>query len=315
MLSRFQLACVFVAFAGAATVAQASNLCAKWAGAKPAGNLNARLIDESSGIAFSKSHGVLYHINDSGADAKFFISRKDGTGTIAVEIDGKKPRDTEAIGLGPCPSGGASCIAVGDIGDNKKVRKNIEVFFIEEQPNFPSKVIPVVRVKLVYPDRAHNAEAMEILPNGDLVIVTKEEPSFGQSSVAFVFRARKQELTSTKNITLTKIGEIDLPSLMKNKGFGGLATAMTVSSDGKRFALLTYQNAIEFAIDLSLEKPDFSKMVEGADYRVVTLVPLTQQESMTYDQNDRDLIYATEALQRVFPRDSGAPMMKVSCIP
>ena len=80
------------------------------------GSVQTPLLNESSGIAFSKRFpDRLYHINDSGSAPEFFISKTDGTDTLKVPINMGFFLDTEDIAVGPC-LGESSCLVVGDIG-------------------------------------------------------------------------------------------------------------------------------------------------------------------------------------------------------
>jgi hypothetical protein len=298
-------------------VAHAAGLCEKWSASEKAGDLNSKIVDESSGMARSKKYDVLYHTNDSGMKAEFYVSNLDGSDAKTVKIDDFTPLDPEEIGLGPCPKKpGESCIVMADIGDNLTRRKSIAFFFIEEQKTFPAKVSPDFVARFKYPGAPHNAEAMAVLGNGDVIVITKEMPKLGKTGLAEVFRARRAKYINAKGspVELEKIGELDLPRITKQLGFGALVTAMSAVADGKRFAVLTYATAVEFELDLNagnLPKP--SDLKEGVHYRVVPLAPLPQQESLAYDKNDRDLFYSTEVMQRIFGFGAPAPLFKIKC--
>lgn len=295
-----------------------SALCVKWDVPKKVGDLNSKVINESSGMARSKKYDVIYHTNDSGTPPIFFVSKLDGSAEKVVKIKDFKPIDPEEIGLGPCPKDSkATCVVVADIGDNLEKRDSVALFFVEEIAEFGEAVSPVMTVRFKYPDHPHNSEAMAVLPNGDVVFVTKEMSKLGQTSPALLYRAKKSDYENSKGkpVTLKKFGEIDIVSLTKQLGFGALVTAMTVTSDAKRFALLTYAMGIEFQFDLSSgEFPPTKDLKEGVHYRLIPLAPLPQQESIAYDKNDRDLFYSTEILQRLLGIGAPAPLMKVTCV-
>lgn len=292
-------------------------LCPKWAAPEKAGDLDSKIIDESSGMARSRKFDVIYHTNDSGVGPEFYVTRADGSSVQTVKIENFKPLDPEEIGVGPCPEKmSESCVVMADIGDNLSRRKSIALFFIEERAIFPKSVKPAFIARFKYPDGAHNAEAMAVLPDGSVVIFTKEMSLLGQSKPSQVFRAPLASYVKAKGepVMLEKLGELDITALTKLSGYPALITAMTVTADAKRFALLTYGTLIEFAVDLSAPKfPAMTTLKDGIDFRVVPIAPLPQQESVTYDKNDRDLFYSTEVIQRLFGFGAPAPLMKMRC--
>jgi hypothetical protein len=252
-------------------------LCRQWADAVRIGELPAQL-RESSGIVASRQYpDRLYHINDSGDAGRFFVSHLDGRVLQSITVAGFRPRDTEALSLGPCPGPARrSCLYVGDIGDNRGRRKTIEIVAIEEQKSFDAPATPVARFSLHYPDGARNAESMAIHPDGTLFILTKEHP-------ARLYTAR---LDGSQQ-TLTAVTTLDT---------GSPPTDMAMSEDGTRLIVLTYKDAIEFAMDFA--KP-----------RRVGLRPLPQQESVTYLPGNRSFVFTTERVM-LLPQ----LIMRVDCL-
>lgn len=306
---------VLVTIVGCTSAAVAAP-CSKWSRAQEIGRLDPKKVDESSGLAVSRKFDLLYHNNDSGTGPEFWVSGRDGSKARAVKIKGYVPKDPEEIAVGPCPgeAKGKSCLALGDIGDNSARRKSIAVFFVEERETFPEEVEPFGVARFRYPDGAHDAEAMAVMPNGDLVIVTKEGSLLKPTRAAIVYRARSADVTRAirgEEVTLARVGTIDVPTLMRDKGAGGLVTAMSVTSDGSRFVLLTYANALEVEGNLSAET---WTEVTRESARVVGLTRLQGQESVSYDRNERDLLYSTEQLPRILGGNATVPLMKVSCL-
>ena len=297
--------------------AQASPLCKAWEMPAEIGKLDTKLLDEASGMALSRTSPRLYLINDSGSGPSFIVNNRDGSQAKKITINGFKPFDTEDLALGPCPTGEqATCLIVADIGDNKRKRKSIELVFIQERAEFGAAVDPVAKLEAKYPDGAHNAEALGAMANGDLVIVTKEEDKKKDVSLpAQVFRLGKREmegaLAAKKPATLERLGEIDVPAITKNQSFGGLVTGMSVSGDGTRWLLLTYENAIEVTVDPKFDPA--SKKPVALEHKLVPLKMLPQQESITYETNDRDFLYTTELMRGLFASSKEAPVMGAKC--
>lgn len=288
-----------------------AKVCEKWEKPSVLGYLDTKHVPEASGLAVSRQFKRFYHINDSGNQVEFFSSKRDGEETMPIGIAGFSASDTEDMALGPCPLTKDTCIAVGDIGDNRERRSSINIAFIQELETFPKSVTPQAIRSFRYPDRAHNAESMAVLPNGDLIIITKEK--IGGTS--FIFRARKSSYVdkASEAVVLEKIGEFNFYSVTKDKFLGGLATGMTVSSDGKKFAVLTYNLIVEFNVDLSQEDIRSKDWKEGVEYRIVPSITLSQQESISYDDDEQSLIYTTEFANIVVGSRRSVPIMRVGC--
>ncbi len=101
------------------------------------------------------------------------------------------PKDWEALALGPCRDPDKECLYVGDIGDNMRHRRKIQIYRVEE-PTVPLDG-PPVRKKLkgterfdcIYPDGPHDAEALFVDPIAGIpYLVTKERGG----SAASVYR-------------------------------------------------------------------------------------------------------------------------------
>ena len=137
-----------------------------------------RELRESSGLGISRTYpGVIWTHNDSGDRARFFAI--DSTATLLATFDavGAGARDWEAMELGPCPGASVeSCLYLADFGDNSFARESVTIYIIEEpDPTEGDGEVPVLgAVSLVYPDGPHDAEALAMIPNGGLIVVTKE---------------------------------------------------------------------------------------------------------------------------------------------
>ena len=127
---------------------------------------------EASGLAMSRTGGGrMWSHNDSGAPELFEL---DGNGHVVtrLRVEGATVLDWEAIATGPCA--GASCIFIGDIGDNEASRNRITVYRAAE-PETGERSVRAVAFHATYPDGAHDAEALFVAPDGRIYIVTKGE--------------------------------------------------------------------------------------------------------------------------------------------
>jgi hypothetical protein len=129
---------------------------------------------ELSGLVRSRSQrDLLWSHNDSGGDPELFGLRADGRVAARPRVTGAEAVDWEDIATGP-GRGSQPVLYIGDIGDNASARPAIDVYRVAEPRVGDAATAPAARLRLRYPDGAHDAEALLVDPlRGDLVIVTK----------------------------------------------------------------------------------------------------------------------------------------------
>jgi hypothetical protein len=182
---------------------------------------------ELSGLARSAAQrDLLWSHNDSGAGPELYGLRTDGRVAARVRVTGAEAVDWEDIAVAPGRDG-RSLIYVGDIGDNAAVRPAIDVYRVAEPALSAAATGPAARLRLRYPDGAHDAEALLVDPvRGDLVIVTK----FLGGARAYRTSARG---TAGAQRTLRAGPTVRL----------SLVTAGDVSADGRVVVLRSYDRA------------------------------------------------------------------------
>jgi hypothetical protein len=194
---------------------------------------------EGSGVAASRRvPGRLWAHNDSGAPVLFALSQ-DGSVTGRVRLEGASVEDWEAVAVGPC--GTASCVFVGDIGDNDASRDRITVYRFEE-PVSGSGTARAVAFHARYPDGAQDAEALVVGRDGRLFIVTK-----GDTGPVALYRFPAQ-LRAGTTVELERVGT---PRSSGTPGRDDRITDAALSADGQWVALrsttrLTLHLAAEF---------------------------------------------------------------------
>jgi hypothetical protein len=198
------------------------------------GRVGAPEATELSGLALSASQpGVLWAHNDSGDRPRLFALRTDGSLIASLDVPGAEATDWEDLATGP----GGDLLAA-DIGDNDAQRATVDVYRIPE-PRLaagPAATAPATRLRLTYPDGAHDAETLLAdRRTGELVIVTK-----ALSGRSGVYAARVPARGAPASATLRHAGELEL-------GLGGLATAGDVSADGRTVAVRTYTTLFAWA--------------------------------------------------------------------
>ncbi|WP_293678067.1 hypothetical protein [uncultured Phenylobacterium sp.] len=293
---------------GVAQTGAAADVCPKWGPLETVGALDGKLINEASGLEASVAHpGRLYHHNDSGDDLRFFVTDMAGGGAKVVNVAGPKPRDIEDMSLGPC--GRATCIYLGDIGDNAAARADVTFTLVREKRAFAGEVKPLRAVRARYPDGAHNAEAFAVHPDGDLYVITK--PADGRVTrrdPALVFRLSAAQLRAAGEVQVfEKVGEIDLPKIAPELGIvDWIPTAMDITADGRRVALLTYGAIYELAVDLSRGLP--AAWTRGRNLQIVRFKRLPQQEAIAWLPDGSGLLLDTEVNNQ-----PTAPLLRLRC--
>lgn len=130
------------------------------------------VVHETSGLATSSRDAeVLWTHNDRGNNAELYAVRTDGALLNRVAVTGADPVDWEDIERAPCAAG--TCLYIADIGDNNGSREDIAIHEVPEPQLSGAASVQARVLNARYPDGAHNAESMFILPGGDLFIVTK----------------------------------------------------------------------------------------------------------------------------------------------
>ena len=268
------------------------------------GALDPELLGEASGIAVSQRFpDRLYHVNDSGGRGfTFYYTDMRGTSLRESQINDVKRtyKDMEELTLGPCgtPGGASSCLYMGNIGDNRRNRDDIDVVYVPEEEVFAKRTDFYKHLKLRFPDSRHDVEAMAVHPNGDLYLLSKSWRVYlllpAPAKLYKISHERIQAAPDAEPQTLTLVGELDLARL-SGATFGSVATSMDIAPDGDKFLVLTYRDVLEFYTDLSSEPLKASRaMVRGEDYVVLDTAQLPQQEAVAYLPNGRDFVYTSE---------------------
>lgn len=290
----------------------AQNLCQTWTETR-AGNLDTNFLSEASGMAASNLiENRLYHTNDTWSPApNFFITDTTGQNLQTITIEGvsNNPRinDIEDMDVGEC--GDASCLFIGDIGDNLSSRPTINLLVIEEFTEVASSVPVKQHLRVQYPDGSHDSESLGVHPNGDIYILTKEGASILGTAPARLYKLPRDlwENAGDEVLTLEFVATIDLFTLSGTTVniFSHIATGMDISNDGQRLLILTYGEVFEIAVDVSGLKGETISI--ETPYKQIEVVTLLQQESISYANEGYSFFYTAEA------RSGSAPLMLETC--
>ena len=184
---------------------------------------------ESSGLV--DRGRLLFTINDSGDGPYVYaVDAHTGATTAVTTYSPDGVEDVEAIAPG---RGGT--LWVGDIGDNRASRTEIDVYHLRPSPT--TGTVPSTRYRFRYPDGPRDAETLLVDPRtGRLLVVSKSV--FGGT----VFRAPRHPDPTGVN-TLRPFADVD-----------GLVTDGSFFPDGKHVVLRTYDSATTYSY------PDFQPL-------------------------------------------------------
>jgi hypothetical protein len=184
-------------------------------------------VHESSGLALGAGGDALWTHNDSG-DPVLHLVGTDGTPRGRVRIAGATVTDWEDVAAGPCPGGGR-CLYVADIGDNQAARPGIVIYRIPEPAAGDAQSRPAEALAAEYPDGAHDAEAMFVLPDGGVHVVTK-----GETGHVAIYRLPRTARPGTP-ATLEQVAELRPGQVPRRERITGAAA----SPDGRWIVLRT----------------------------------------------------------------------------
>jgi hypothetical protein len=187
-------------------------------------------LPEASGVAVSrKSADVLWSHNDSGEPVLVAVGT-DGETRGRVWIAGAAVEDWEDIDVGPCPGG--SCVYIGDIGDNNGRRGSLTIYRVPEPDPVAERSPRAESMRLTYPDGPKDAEALVVLPNGSLYIVTK-----GERSAVTLYRAGS--FTNGTTVRLAPVATIVEGNQRSGVARQDRITGASASRDGRWIVLRT----------------------------------------------------------------------------
>jgi hypothetical protein len=255
-------------------------------------NLKDPSVNESSGLASSRVNPNIYWThNDSGDAPLVYAFDATGESRGVFRVAGAQSRDWEDMAIGPGPERGSSYLYFCDIGETDNARVEIVVYRVREpkltaadknsSKSNPRTTAASDAIRVRYPDGKFDAETLLVHPTtGNLYIVTKV-----MLKNATVYEA-PAPLTPGKVITMKRIGDIKVPSLM-----GGVLTGGSISPDGRRVALCDYLQGYEVVLPPAVR--DFN------DIWKQTVAPFKlgqreQGESISYRADGKALLATSE---------------------
>jgi len=182
---------------------------------------------EASGIAPSLRSGSYWWVIVDDGPAVIFAIDTLGRPLARIPLRGASNNDWEALASARC--GTESCLYVGDIGDNNRNRSTVRVYrFVE--PTLESNGADADVFEMRYPDGPHDTEAIFVLPDQQLYVLTK-----GRSEPLTLYRY-PGALSARDTVTLEKVQTlsasfVQLPEMITDAG---------ATPDGGWIAVRTY---------------------------------------------------------------------------
>ena len=265
-----------------------------------------RDLREASGLAVSRTQpGVLWAHNDSGDTPTLYAINQKGQLLAKVAVLDAEAIDWEDIAAGPCPEGarGAGgpgreaptnhCLYIADTGNNSRAREVLTVYIVDEpsisvaDPGRPLAV-KARAFRFRYPTGPEDTEAIAVLPNGDVSIVSKGRTP----SISFFGFANADIVKALMSHAILRAAPQGDSGISPDQGLGRWVTAAAMSPDGKTLAVRTYSEIFFFSLETTpqgdrwrdLHKPCFLGEIEP------------QGEAMDY-LDDKTLIIASETSQ------------------
>lgn len=248
-------------------------------------------LNELSGLSESIRYpGYLWATNDSGDSLRCFLISPQGKTVASVNIKIYENIDVESLHV--AGSKKKSWVYLGDTGDNRARRSQIEVYRFEE-PEIDIKTlgqdidVSAKQMVLTYDDGfAVDAETLLVGSEGYIGVVSK---SFFGSELWVAeqaFFAGSQPLKAA--------GEVAVGEWKSDSGkYSLLITDGSISDDGSRLALMTYTHLFLWNLPPGKSIADFAKFLASAPDICKPLPELQQAEALSFAGEESDVIVVT----------------------
>ena len=277
-------ALVLCFFAGAITTVSAHE--ASWS-----------VISETSGMAASlRRPDCFWMINDGGNGPIIHAVGPAGENLGSVMLDGAKNWDWEDIAS--FRRGGQPYLLIADTGDNRAIRRSATLYLIREpaiaggMETDRQKVRPSAIVRFRFPEGPTDCEAVAVDTDGKTVLLLTKRRQPPLLYTLDLTEAR-EEVAVRRLMAVTTIPSPSEAQLLANPIYGRFLsqpTAMDISADGRRVAVLTYGGAY-----LYRRKPrETWEQVFSRPPEALPPFDLQQAESICFGSDGRTVFISTE---------------------
>jgi hypothetical protein len=209
--------------------------------------LGAPSLKEASGLAESRRHaGCLWLINDSGAAPVLHLAGPAGEPLGTAEVEGVGNTDWED--LAAFTMDGKPYLLVADVGDNAAKRETVSLHVLLEpefDPTVPleAKVKVGWTVRFRYPDGPRDCESVAVDQKQQKIILVSKRTKPPEVYELPLMPEASEILVAQKTGTTA----VPMPEGSARHPYGEQPTAMDISSDGCKAAILTYFGVFVFA--------------------------------------------------------------------
>jgi hypothetical protein len=288
---------VFWAAAGCAADSAADLVPAPYRLPAAVGEIASPSLVEASGMAASRRRtGCFWMINDGGNDPVIYAVGPAGEDLGAVPLAGATNYDWEDIAS--FQRNGRPYLLIADTGDNRAIRKTAVLYLVRE-PEIPGRpgiskhrATPVQSIRFRFPDGAMDCEALAVDPEGKIALMLTKRtrpPELYSLDLA----QTEGVATARRRMAVTTIPAPSQAELMADPIYGRFRsqpTALDISSDGSRAAVLTYGRAYLF----ERVPGETWEKVFARKPKVLPPFSLRQAEALCFGIDGRSVFISTE---------------------
>ncbi len=198
---------------------------------------------EASGAAASKANpGLFWTVGDSGNPPELLAIDTTGALIGSFTLESVPNRDWEAVSVGPC--GDSTCVYIADTGDNGERRDNVAIHRLVEpevDPGSRQRITAVETLHIKYQHGPHDVEAMGVLPDGTILLVTK-----GRSGGVLAYELPAEAWRRGGGAVAVRTDSLPIDADLRN---GRLVTDLAIDPTGRRVAVRTYRDVYLFTRD------------------------------------------------------------------
>jgi hypothetical protein len=252
------------------------------------------LVENSAATMSMTQPGIFFTINDSGNEPLLFALDTTGHDRGVWRITDANNVDWEAASVGPCSAGAAaSCVYIGDVGDNEAHRRSRRIYRVAEPHALESghrDSIRAERLTFDYPNGPQDVEAMYVSRNGDVFLIAKRPrlDAARRPLPALMYRVAASAWGEKGRVVAELVDS--LPIVPGSAPFRVITDA-ALSPDAKHLAVRTYMQLYVLATDSASGRVNHD--IAPAVCNLLT-VNEVQGEGVTWADNRGRFVFTTE---------------------